>query len=71
MAELHEESLIWRHKKSGGLYKIVSRDAFLENSMVKAVVYESLWDGQVWVRPASEFFDGRFQCLNVDEVIHG
>lgn len=37
----------------------------------KFTVYQSLWDGQIWVCPIFEFHDGRFINLNVDEVKGG
>ncbi|MEO0861129.1 MAG: DUF1653 domain-containing protein [Pseudomonadota bacterium] len=63
-----QQSEIWQHKKSGGLYVVVERSAYIEADLTPAVVYRSLFDGAVWVRPAAEFFDGRFRNLSVDEV---
>ncbi|MCF6432592.1 DUF1653 domain-containing protein [Leisingera sp. MMG026] len=62
------QSRIWQHIKSGGLYTVLFDDAFREHDMTKCVVYQSLWDGQVFVRPADEFLDGRFRNIAVDEV---
>ncbi|GAN86393.1 DUF1653 domain-containing protein [Komagataeibacter intermedius] len=54
----------YRHKKRGGLY-IVHGRATLQvdgpHDMAECVIYSSTADGRVWVRPASEFFDGRFE----------
>jgi hypothetical protein len=50
---------IYRHVKTGGLYVILG-DALIEDGAVCSIVYQSLADGQVWVRPTKEFFDGRF-----------
>lgn len=46
-----------RHRK-GGLYRVVG-PATIEADMTPAVVYEGR-NGGMWVRPASEFYDGRF-----------
>lgn len=62
------QSEIWQHKKSGGLYAIVDDNALIEEPFTKAVAYRSLFDGQLWVRPHAEFFDGRFRNLSIDEV---
>lgn len=53
---------MWKHKKSGGLYEIIeysARDS--ESPDYLWVVYRSVKDGTVWVRPYVEFFDGRFE----------
>jgi len=50
---------IWRHVKTGGLYMVLVRDAIIEADMTEAVVYRGI-DLKTWVRPAVEFFDGRF-----------
>lgn len=50
-----------RHKK-GGLYRVMT-DAVNEADRVPVVVYDDV-DGQVWVRPASEFWDGRFTAID-------
>lgn len=48
-----------KHLKTGGMYVVVC-EAVIEATMTKAVVYRSIKDDCVWVRPASEFCDGRF-----------
>lgn len=50
-----------RHRK-GGRYRLLTDNALIEATMQPAVVYEAV-DGQWWVRPSSEFFDGRFTPL--------
>jgi hypothetical protein len=65
---MSDHSEIWQHLQSGGLYTILISDATNENTGEPAVVYKSLWDGAVWVRPAAEFHDGRFRNLMVEEV---
>lgn len=52
----------WIHKKTGHRYEIVTF-ALIEATLEPSVVYRSE-KGQVWIRPAHEFFDGRFQQEN-------
>jgi hypothetical protein len=67
------EPEVWVHKKSGGLYerlheaKMQAKDwiDFLDDNgadvdMRDVVVYRSLQDGLIWVRPVEEFND-RFE----------
>lgn len=62
------QSEIWQHVKSGGLYTVLDDNALLEADCSRAVIYRSLFDGQVWARSHAEFFDGRFRNLSVEEV---
>lgn len=57
---------IWFHRKSNGFYKILAADAKYENAgpNSRAVVYQSISGGYVWIRPYSEFMDGRFIRLS-------
>lgn len=48
----------WIHKKTGHRYEIMTF-ALIEATLEPSVVYRSQ-QGQVWIRPAHEFFDGRF-----------
>lgn len=32
--------------------------------MQEAVVYQDINDNQTWIRPAAEFFDGRFELVS-------
>ncbi len=50
-----------RHKK-GGLYRVVA-EGVLETDRSAVVIYDDE-DGTVWVRPTSEFWDGRFTKLD-------
>ncbi len=68
LSAAQRQSEIWQHVKSGGLYRLETDTALIEDGVVQAAIYRSLWDGQVWVRPVTEFFDGRFINLSVDEV---
>jgi len=49
-----------KHVKSGGFYRVLSNNVLNEADKTKMVVYLSLQDGVIWVRPSSEFNDGRF-----------
>ena len=62
------QSLIWQHVKTGGLYELVETKAMMRADITAVVIYRSLFDGQLWVRPHAEFFDGRFRNLSIDEV---
>lgn len=50
-----------RHKK-GGLYRVIS-EGIGEATRSPVVIYDDA-DGQVWVRDAAEFHDGRFRSLS-------
>lgn len=52
-----------RHRK-GGLYRVLMRgpQVRIEATAELAVIYDDA-EGNVWVRPASEFDDGRFTLL--------
>lgn len=56
-----ENGKLYRHKKTGGFYHVVLEDAIIEATMERAVIYRALSDNKVWVRPYSEFADGRFE----------
>ncbi len=55
--------LIYRHKKRGSTYKILHEGAVIEATEEKAVVYQCLESGIIWIRPETEFFDGRFERI--------
>lgn len=51
----------WTHVKSGGRY-VVLWPCIIENGLVPAVAYGRFdVDGPMWIRPVSEFLDGRFE----------
>lgn len=53
---------IYRHVKTGGLYRIVCI-ASVEATLELVVVYQSQQDGRWWTRPMEEFMDGRFEMV--------
>lgn len=66
----------WTHRKSGKTYRIEGF-ATREDDLETMVIYR-LWTAgstePLWVRPAREFFDGRFvrlfPGLDINEVRH-
>ena len=52
-----------RHKKTGGLYKVVLL-ANIEASLEPAYVYESMQSHDFWIRPKAEMEDGRFELVS-------
>lgn len=57
--------MLYRHKKTGGVYAlqmIVTNEA----DLAPMVVYSDYETGTIWVRPAKEFFDGRFERVISD-----
>lgn len=58
-----------RHLKTGGVYQIIATNARIEATLDEVVVYQKMHDpdhGSVWIRPAEEFFDGRFERVEPD-----
>lgn len=61
----------YRHKVRGTTYRVLF-EAAKTSSIIAAlddmtmVVYQAEHDGLVWVRPALEFFDGRFERIPDD-----
>jgi len=56
---------LYRHVKTGGLYLLLG-DCLIESDKTLAVIYKSMCDGRVWVRPTREFFDGRFEWVDLN-----
>lgn len=53
----------YRHKKRGGTYEVISVGEDENNRGKSLIVYRGEDDGKIWVRPADQFFDGRFEEL--------
>ena len=54
---------LWRHIKTDGIYAVLC-PAVIEVDLTPAVLYsKSGGDGTVWVRPVTEFLDGRFEVI--------
>lgn len=49
------------HVKTGGTYRVIC-EAKSEGNLEPVTVYQGL-DGQVWVRPSGDFYDGRFVAV--------
>ncbi len=49
-----------KHKKTGAIYSIVALQV-RESDLAMMVAYTDPGSGLVWLREASEFFDGRFE----------
>lgn len=63
MSIVLQEGRFYRHEKTGHIYKLVHL-AYLEWNMQRAIVYQDVRWGRVWVRPEAEFADGRFTEVN-------
>lgn len=61
----HRSNQLVRHKKSGGLYRVICRGQLQASGVLKdyeeMVVYQSVESGYCWVRSVAEFDDGRFK----------
>jgi len=61
------DNVYWKHKKTGGIYTLLYDQATWEADLNDVVVYRALSDGRIWVRPTEEFFDGRFEMVEVED----
>lgn len=52
--------MFYRHTKRGSVYRLINI-GIQEASLESVVIYSDVHTGTIWVRPASEFFDGRFE----------
>lgn len=52
----------FHHLKSGNDYKVIST-GIIKATLEPAVIYQGA-DGIIWIRPVSEFTDGRFICID-------
>ncbi len=61
---------VYRHVKTGNFYRVIIADARIEATNTEAVVYrrEDIEVGTVWVRPRSEFTDGRFEFAGISRA---
>ncbi len=69
-----DQQPLWRHKKRGTVYEIVTEHAHLQCSSEPDmehrwddeafVVYRNTKTAAYYVRPYQEFFDGRFEAVN-------
>lgn len=52
----------YRHKRTQGCYIVLCKGVF-EKDLTPVVIYQALpgGDTRIWVRPLSEFEDGRFE----------
>lgn len=60
---------LWQHAKRGGTYAVIAQAELQASGGAPAegdelTVYVGLEDGKQWVRPRTEFEDGRFICLD-------
>jgi hypothetical protein len=59
-SEIAAQNTVWKHWRTGNVYTVLHY-AILERTGEESVVYRGRDSGVIWVRPAREFFDGRFQ----------
>lgn len=54
----------FRHKKTGGLYRVIAFGR-TEATLDPVVIYQSVGtlEPHVWVRPLTEWIDGRFEIV--------
>ena len=50
---------LWKHTKSGRLYVEIGRGKY-DPTFAQVVIYQSTKTQEIWVRPQTEFDDGRF-----------
>ena len=62
MAKKLNGHALWRHKKTGTIYRILTV-GLLEKNLEPHVIYTEECDDEcpLWIRPVSEFLDGRFE----------
>lgn len=53
--------MLYRHTKTGGIYSLMMI-ATREEDLAPVAVYQDA-NGMIWVRPAKDFFDGRFEVV--------
>jgi Protein of unknown function (DUF1653) len=63
----------YRHIKRGTTYEVLTEGDNENSPGERVVIYRSEADGKVWVRPAAQFHDGRFEPLSPkpnDKALH-
>lgn len=54
----------WKHVKRGSFYRVLGQGNAQVSSHIKdmepVIIYQAEEGGSLWVRPATEFYDGRF-----------
>jgi len=63
MTQAPLEGTLWQHLKTKHIY-IILHNGIIEANMMRAVIYRRLNnddDPTVWIRPTTEFMDGRFE----------
>jgi len=66
-------TVYYRHKKRGTIYDIIGGGAAQASKAPiqdcdPVIVYQSIDNDQIYVRPAGEFYDGRFEELTREQV---
>lgn len=54
----------YKHVKTSVVYKVIC-NALIEKTKELAVVYQNVSTSEYWVRPATEFNDGRFERISL------
>lgn len=66
--------MIVRHKKRNTYYDVVGEGILQNSGSIDIaendvlVIYRSKKDGQLWIRPKDQFFDGRFEILDENKI---
>ena len=58
---------LFKHLKTQAIYELIE-DGRLESTRERVVIYRRFLTGETWVRPAAEFYDGRFLKLNPEQT---
>jgi len=70
---MENNNRLYKHIKTGHYYWILNNHMVLEKTLELMVAYTRVnrlgneLDDRVWVRPASEFYDGRFKVIKLKE----
>jgi len=56
--------VLWRHKKTGGVYSFVAESRMERDPKAVVVTYRNIKTGETWTRPYGEFHDGRFERID-------